>query len=54
MRQKADYDPDERFTLVDALFAIWLAETAIASLRSAAKTERRAFSVHLLLKKRAY
>ena len=52
MRHKADYDPDERYSLVDALFAIWLAEAAIAALRSADRSQRRAFSVQLLLKKR--
>lgn len=52
-RHKADYDPDERLDLVDVLFAIWLAENAIAQLRKAERRDRRAFAVHLLLKKRA-
>jgi uncharacterized protein (UPF0332 family) len=51
-RHKADYDPDERLDLVDVLFAIWLAENAISQLRSAERRDRRAFAVHLLLKKR--
>jgi len=52
MRHKADYDPDERYSLVDALFADWLAEDALAALRGASRAERRAFSVQLLMKKR--
>lgn len=52
MRHTADYDPDERYSLVDALFADWLAEDALTALRSASRSERRAFSVQLLLKKR--
>jgi uncharacterized protein (UPF0332 family) len=53
IRQKADYDPDQRFLHAEARLAIRSAGDAIARLRSASKRDRRTFAVHLLLRKRS-
>ena len=51
-RHEADYDPLLRFKRADATDAIALAETAMVNLKSAGRTDRRAFAVQLLLKRR--
>lgn len=52
VRHDADYDPVHRVSRADALAAIQLAETAIASLVASDRNERKAFAVQLLLKRR--
>lgn len=51
-RHAADYDPDKRVTRNTAQEKIDLAEIAIRKLRSAPKSDRKAFAVLLLLQKR--
>lgn len=51
-RNKADYDPEARFTRAEALDWVARAEAAITALRVAPRTDRRAFAIQLLLKKR--
>ncbi len=51
-RHQADYDPQVRYTRADALSWVERAEAAIASLRGAPREDRRAFAIHLLLKRR--
>ena len=51
-RHDADYDPDCRVLRADAMAAIELAEYVIIGLRDAPKKDRKAFAVHLLLKRR--
>ena len=51
-RHKADYDPEARFTRAEALDWLARAEAAITALRVAPRTDRRAFAIQLLLKKR--
>ena len=52
MRHEADYDPDHRVVRAHAIDAIKLAENAISSLHASPKRDRRAFAVHILMKKR--
>lgn len=52
LRHEADYNPLYRVTKADTLAAVSLAESAVKKLRGAAATDRRAFAVQLLLKKR--
>lgn len=52
LRHRADYSPNDRFTLVDAGAAREQAIEAIASLRSCDRSSRCWFAVHLLLKRR--
>ena len=52
IRHQADYDPEARFKRVDAINWVADAEAAIAGLRSAPRADRRAFAIHILLKKR--
>ncbi len=51
-RHQADYDPAARFSRADVIDLIAYAETAIRSLRSATRTERRDFAVLVLLRRR--
>ncbi len=51
-RHQADYDPAARFSRAEVIDLITLAETAIRSLRSATRTERRDFAVLVLLRRR--
>jgi uncharacterized protein (UPF0332 family) len=51
-RHEADYDPLKALTRASALTAIGQADAAIAALRSASRKDRRAFAVHLLMKRR--
>lgn len=51
-RHEADYDPLKVFTRASALTAISQAETAIVALKAAQKRDRRAFTVHLMMKRR--
>ena len=53
LRHAADYDPDMRFGRDETLALVRKAEEAIASLEQASKKDRRAFAVHLLLKRRS-
>lgn len=53
IRHKADYDPGARFTRAEALDWVNRSEAAIAKLQSASRGDRKAFSVQLLLRKRA-
>ena len=52
MRHDADYDPEFRASRGDASDAIEMAEKAITSLKSAARADRNALVVRLLLKRR--
>jgi uncharacterized protein (UPF0332 family) len=52
-RHDADYDPSVRFSRADALDWIVRAETAIAVLHASPRAERKAFAVHLVLKRRS-
>ncbi len=51
-RHSADYDPRARFMRAEALAWVVRAEAAITSLRAARRQERKAFAVHLLLRRR--
>ncbi len=51
-RQDADYDPIHRLSRTDAILAVDRAEDAIRKLRSADTKSRRAFAVHVLVRKR--
>jgi hypothetical protein len=51
-RHQADYDPTARFSRAEVIDLINSAETAIRSLRSATRTERRDFAVLVLLRRR--
>jgi hypothetical protein len=51
-RHQADYDPTARFSRADVIDLINSAETAIRSLRSATRVERRDFAVLVLLRRR--
>jgi hypothetical protein len=51
-RHDADYDPHHRLTRAIALEAVEKARDAVASLRRAGSNDRRAFAVHVLMKKR--
>jgi hypothetical protein len=51
-RHEADYNPIHRVYRADAVAAITLAEQAIKDLRSSTRSDRTAFAVHVLLKKR--
>ncbi len=51
-RHLADYDPAARFSRAEVIDLINSAETAIRSLRSATRTERRDFAVLVLLRHR--
>jgi len=53
MRHRADYDPDYRLTRAVALQAVDMAERAIRSLKAASRTDRKAFAVLLLFKRRS-
>jgi len=52
VRHKADYDPVARFTRTAALEWVSRAESAIIRLRSAPRRDRKAFALHLLLRRR--
>jgi uncharacterized protein (UPF0332 family) len=52
-RHDADYDPKHRVLRAEALSWVTRAEQAIKDLRSAARKDRRAFAVQLLLRKRS-
>ncbi len=52
-RHSADYDPDHRVLRADAISAIKQANNAIDALLSTPRKDRRAFSVLLLLRRRA-
>jgi hypothetical protein len=43
MRHEADYDPEQYFSAVDAMFGIYLASHAIGSLSTASMEDRRLF-----------
>jgi hypothetical protein len=51
-RHQADYDPTARFSRAEVIDLINSAETAIRSLRSAKRIERRDFAVLVLLRRR--
>jgi hypothetical protein len=51
-RHDADYHPHHRLTRVDTLKLIEKARAAIAGLRGAPMNDRRAFAVHVLMKRR--
>lgn len=51
-RHAADYDPLATFSRSDALILIGEAATAIASLRAASRTDRRAFVILVLFRRR--
>jgi uncharacterized protein (UPF0332 family) len=52
VRHSADYDPRARFTRADALQWAARADAAITTLRVAPRRDRKAFAVHLLLRRR--
>lgn len=51
-RHQADYNPDYRTTRADAQTRVDEAEAAIAALNAASPKDRRAFLIHLIIKKR--
>lgn len=51
-RHNADYDPNHRVTRAEALDNIALAESAVRSLKSAPRKDRKAFAIQLILRKR--
>lgn len=51
-RHQADYNPDYRTTRADAQTRIDEAEAAITALNTASPKDRRAFLIHLIIKKR--
>ncbi len=51
-RHQPDYDPAARFSRAEVIDLINAAETAIRSLRSATRTDRRDFAVMVLLRRR--
>jgi uncharacterized protein (UPF0332 family) len=51
-RHEADYDPRARLTRAETLYWVRRAEAAIARLQEAPRDERRAFAVHLLMRRR--
>jgi hypothetical protein len=53
LRHSADYDPRVRFTRAEALQWAACAEAAIAGFRGVPRRDRKAFAVHLLLKRRS-
>jgi uncharacterized protein (UPF0332 family) len=52
VRHKADYDPGARFTRIEALDWVNRAEAGIAKLHAAPRRDRKAFAVHLLMRRR--
>ena len=52
-REEADYNPDSRLALQDAVFALLEAEDAIDEFRGIDKKDRLAFAVYLLMNLRA-
>jgi uncharacterized protein (UPF0332 family) len=51
-RHRADYDPAARFSRAEALGWVARAEAAIRELRAEPRRDRKAFAVHLLLRRR--
>lgn len=51
-RHRADYDPGTRYSRAETLIIISNAVQAIAALKRADRQDRRAFAVHVLLKRR--
>jgi hypothetical protein len=52
-RESADYDPRHRLTRAETLEAVEKAREAISALRQSAVIDRRAFAVHVLMRKRS-
>ena len=51
-RHRADYDPDEIFSVHDVLISITETIGYISAFRAAPERERRAFAVYVLMRER--
>lgn len=51
-RHRADYDPEARYSRAEALDWVARAEVAIAKLKASSNKDRKAFAVHILMRRR--